>query len=41
MNRAAISARRRERWVQRAENVSDAFGLVLALVLTRTCWPHC
>ena len=27
-------ARRRERWVQRAEKVSDAFGLVLLLVLT-------
>jgi hypothetical protein len=34
MNRAAIRARQRERWVQRAENVSDAFGLVLVLVLT-------
>jgi hypothetical protein len=33
MNRAAIRARRRERWVQRAERVRDAFGLVLALVL--------
>ena len=33
MDRAAIRARRRERWVQRAERVSDAFGLVLVLVL--------
>jgi Ion channel len=33
MNRAAIRARQRERWVQRAERVRDAFGLVLALVL--------
>jgi hypothetical protein len=33
MNRAAIRARRRERWVQRAESVRDAFGLVLLLVL--------
>jgi len=32
MNRAD-SARGRERWRQRAERVSDAFGLVLALVL--------
>jgi len=30
MNRAAIRAR----WIQRAERVSDAFGLVLLLVLT-------
>ncbi len=34
MNRAAIRARRRERWVQRAEKVRDAFGLVFLLVLT-------
>ena len=34
MNRAATRARRRERWVQRAERVRDAFGLVLLLVLT-------
>jgi hypothetical protein len=34
MNRAAIRARTRERWLQRAERVSDAFGLVLLLVLT-------
>ncbi len=34
MNRAAIRARRRERWLQRAERASDAFGLVLLLVLT-------
>jgi hypothetical protein len=34
MNRAAIRARTRERWVQRAERVSDAFGMVFALVLT-------
>jgi hypothetical protein len=34
MDTAAIRARRRERWVQRAESVSDAFGLVLVLVLT-------
>lgn len=34
MNRAAIRARTRERWLQRAEKVSDAFGLVLLLVLT-------
>jgi hypothetical protein len=32
MNRAD-SARGRERWLQRAERVSDAFGLVLVLVL--------
>ena len=30
MDTAAIRARRRERWVQRAEKVRDAFGLVLA-----------
>ena len=34
MNRAAIRAPSRERWLQRAERVSDAFGLVLVLVLT-------
>jgi hypothetical protein len=34
MNRAAIRARQRERWVQRAERVRDAFGLVFVLVLT-------
>ncbi|MFN8163567.1 MAG: hypothetical protein U0R26_07010 [Solirubrobacterales bacterium] len=34
MNRAAIRARNRERWLRRAESVRDAFGLVLALVLT-------
>jgi hypothetical protein len=34
MNRAATRARRRERWVQHAEKVRDAFGLVLLLVLT-------
>jgi hypothetical protein len=34
MNRAAIRARRRERWMQRAEKVRDAFGLVFLLVLT-------
>jgi hypothetical protein len=34
MNRAAIRARTRERWLQRAERVSDAFGIVFALVLT-------
>jgi hypothetical protein len=33
MNRAAIRARTRERWLQRAERVRDAFGLVLLLVL--------
>jgi hypothetical protein len=33
MERAAVRARRRERWVQRAERVRDAFGLVFALVL--------
>jgi Ion channel len=33
MDRAAMLARRRERWIQRAERVRDAFGLVLALVL--------
>ena len=34
MNRAAIRARTRARWVQRAERVRDAFGLVFLLVLT-------
>jgi hypothetical protein len=34
MDKAATRARRRERWVGRAEKVSDAFGLVLVLVLT-------
>jgi len=34
MNRTATRARRRERWVQRAEKVRDAFGLVFLLVLT-------
>ena len=34
MDTAAIRARRRERWVRRAEKVRDAFGLVFALVLT-------
>ena len=33
MDRAAIRARRRERWVRRAEQVRDAFGLVFVLVL--------
>jgi hypothetical protein len=33
MNRAAIRARSRERWLRRAERVRDAFGLVLVLVL--------
>jgi hypothetical protein len=33
MNRTDIRARRRERWLARAERTSDAFGLVLALVL--------
>jgi len=33
MDKAANRARERERWVQRAERVSDAFGLVLLLVL--------
>jgi len=33
MDRAATRARRRERWVQRAEKVRDAFGLVFLLVL--------
>jgi hypothetical protein len=34
MNRTESRARRRERWVVRAERVRDAFGLVFALVLT-------
>jgi hypothetical protein len=34
MERAARRARRRETWTQRAERASDAFGLVLVLVLT-------
>jgi Ion channel len=33
MDRTATRARRRERWVQRAEKVRDAFGLVFVLVL--------
>jgi hypothetical protein len=33
MERAAIRAQRRERWMQRAERVRDEFGLVLILVL--------
>ena len=33
MERAAIRARQRERWRRRAEQASDAFGLVLVLVL--------
>lgn len=33
MDRAVIRARRRERWMQRAERVRDEFGLVLILVL--------
>lgn len=33
MNRAAKRARSRERWLRRAERASDAFGLVLVLVL--------
>jgi hypothetical protein len=33
MDRTATRAHRRERWVQRAERVRDAFGLVLVLVL--------
>ena len=31
---AELAGMNRERWVQRAERVSDAFGLVLLLVLT-------
>jgi hypothetical protein len=34
MERAARRAQGRERWIRRAERVRDAFGLVLALVLT-------
>jgi hypothetical protein len=34
METAARRARTRERWLQRAESVSDAFGLVFILVLT-------
>jgi hypothetical protein len=34
MEKAARRARTRELWLQRAERVSDAFGLVFALVLT-------
>ncbi|HEX3325232.1 MAG TPA: ion channel [Solirubrobacterales bacterium] len=34
METAARRARTRERWLQRAERVSDAFGLVFILVLT-------
>lgn len=34
METAARRAHTRERWLQRAERVSDAFGLVLLLVLT-------
>jgi hypothetical protein len=34
MDRAAIRARTRERWLLRAERASDAFGLVFLLVLT-------
>jgi Ion channel len=34
MDKAAIRARTRERWVQRVEKVRDAFGLVFLLVLT-------
>jgi hypothetical protein len=33
MDRAAMRDRRRERWVERAERVRDAFGLVFLLVL--------
>jgi hypothetical protein len=33
MDRTATRAHRRQRWVQRAERVRDAFGLVLMLVL--------
>jgi hypothetical protein len=33
MKTASRRARRRERWLQRAERVSDAFGLVFVLVL--------
>src|SRR4029077_8457781 len=34
MDRAAMRGRTRERWIERAERVRDAFGLVFALVLT-------
>jgi hypothetical protein len=34
MDTAAMRARRRQRWLQRAERVRDAFGLVFILVLT-------
>jgi hypothetical protein len=34
MEMASRRARRRERWLQRAERVSDAFGLVFVLVVT-------
>jgi Ion channel len=34
MDRAAIRARSRERWLRRAEKARDAFGLVFILVLT-------
>ncbi len=34
MDSAAMRDRRRQRWVERAERVRDAFGLVLVLVLT-------
>jgi Ion channel len=34
METASRRARRRERWMQRAERASDAFGLVFILVLT-------
>jgi hypothetical protein len=34
MKRVLTRARERERWLQRAEQVRDAFGLVLVLVLT-------
>ncbi|HEV7615289.1 MAG TPA: ion channel [Solirubrobacterales bacterium] len=33
MDRAAIRARRRQRWLLRAERARDAFGLVFALVI--------
>ncbi|HET7121554.1 MAG TPA: ion channel [Solirubrobacterales bacterium] len=33
MNRSATRERRRQRWMERAERVRDAFGLVLILVL--------
>ncbi len=33
MDRAAIRERRRERWIERAERVRDAFGLVFVLVI--------